>query len=116
AAGAAHRGQGFDIPKGANQEGVLRKSEVVALDIAVDEVAVFELFLNGGDGADEARIRRVEKAKPRHQEETGVERLAFHRRRECIEARIPGTARDDSVDLRRALAPEIGAIHSPDEA
>jgi hypothetical protein len=53
---APQRGESVDVPEGANQERILRRSENVLLRVSVDEISTLEIALDRGHRPGEAGI------------------------------------------------------------
>src|SRR2546423_5907607 len=98
---SSHPRQRLDIPEGADEKRVFGITEVIALDITVDEVAVLQIALDRLDGAREAWIARIQESEARQQQQTRVERVAIQRRRKCVQLLIPRSTIDLFANSRR---------------
>ena len=54
--------EGIDVPEGADQKRILGLAEIVLLDIAKNEIAVAQVFLDGIYGRGKARIGGIKEA------------------------------------------------------
>src|SRR6266487_1324072 len=106
-------GERVDVPEGADQKGVLRRSEVVLLDISENEVAASQLALDGGHGASEARVVVRQEAELVQPQQARVQRIAIHRGDEAASPGAPAPLVDHLVDARGLVGPVRRTLGQP---
>src|SRR6185503_16091198 len=108
---AADRGERVDEPERAHQERVLRRAEVIHLDVAEYEVAALELALDGDDRAREARVVRGEEAQLAEPQQARIQGFpAVHRGHEARAPGIPRALEDDAAHAVGVPAPVRSAL------
>ena len=93
------------VPERADEERVLRLAEIVALDIAEDEVAALELGADRVDSRDEPRVVGGEESELVEQQQARVESAAVGGTDEALSFGVPAALVDEARDARRVSAP-----------
>src|SRR5713101_6215507 len=91
---ASQRGQGVDIPEGADHEGVLRNAEVIRHAVAEEELAATQLLLDRLDGRGEARVVGAQEIELVEEKKARVQVLAAESGGEGPALLVPGPRAD----------------------
>src|SRR5881296_1319496 len=111
---ASQRGQGVDIPEGADHEGVLRNAEVIRHAVAEQELAATQLLLDRLHRRGEARVVGAQEIELVEEKKARVQVFAAEGGGESLALRVPGPPVDGSMHGVGPLAPGARAIREPD--
>src|SRR5207249_5749903 len=111
---ASQRRQRVDVPEGADDEGVLRNSEVILHAVAEDELAAPQLPLDRLDRRGKARVVGAQEIELVKEEQARVQVLAAESGCEGPALPVPGPIADRRMHRVGARAPRARAVREPD--